>query len=378
MNGPAHIGRQRAHTIVITPGDDDVAALSLTLKTGVTGAKNVGDRQYARGAFVPVGGAYAPSSNPQVAWGGADGSAADALLAEYDPAAGTVHALRTPGQREPRNAPWRVGKDITLWADKTKASKGFVLRGSMMGDAGFDQHVYIAAGSLPGQAGLVLHHDAPGAPAESNIVYEGGGTRPTIWSDALRIGAGVTKLCQDRTAPPDNNSPDWVYLNATKHGGNRFSGFLASRFSGADAFLSFEAGGPLREASALHDFAYTRDKRFLRRAAFSIARHLWTNGNPKYDAPLWIEEVDEPDVQEPNGHPMRVHVQLDRKATHEHPCKPGKLTGMFKLHKKEPIVETPPCKGSRPPSSTIPPTGNSYGVTTLLMSGFGGLPNPRA
>lgn len=376
MTMPAHLARARDQRALITP-DDDQASLSLTPRVAVSGVERVGDRQAARGVFVPVGGAFAPSSNPQVAWGGADGSAADAILAEYDPATGTVHPLRTLNQREPRNQPWVVGKNIALLADKGKRAKGLVIRGSMMGDAGFDQHVFIAAAS-PGNVPLVLHHDQPGAPAESNTVYEGGGARPTVWSDALRIGAGVTQVCQPKTAPPDNSAPDWVFLNATKHGGARYAGWLATRFAAADAFVSFEQGGPLREASSLHDFAFTRDKRWLRRSALSIAMHLWTNGNPKYDAPLWIEEVDEPFVQEPNGHPMRCHIQLDRKAKHAHPCQPGQLEGVFKIHKKEPIVETPPCKGSKPPASVVPPTGFSYGVTTLLMSGFGGLPNPRA
>lgn len=377
MTLPTHIGRSRSQSIVVTPGDDDLAALSLTLRTGVPGVRNVGDRQPARGAFVPVGGAYAASNNPQVNWGGADGSAADVMLAEYDAKTGSVYPLRTIAQREPRNFPWFVGKNISILGNASRSSKGIVIRGSMMGDAGFDQHVYIA-GQGNGDAPLVLHHDQKGAPAESNIVYEGGGARPTIWSDALRIGAGVDELCAGHSGVPNAKTPDWVYLNATKHGGNRFSGFLASRFKAADAFLSYEVGGMVRPASSLHDYAFTRDKRWLRRAALSIANTLWTNGNPKFDAPMWIEEVDEEEIpDEPAGHLVRVHCQFDPADTHVHPCKPGTKPKKIKWNVREPISEGPPCDGANP-KKTAPPSGISYGVTTLFMSGYGSLSHPKA
>lgn len=387
QNQPSRIGRSRIQLFMFVD-EPDLAALSLDVAVGVTPARNVGDRQEPKGAFVPVGFAVAASSNPQVNFGGADGVYSGAILAEYDPAGGKVYPLLKLGQRDTRTLPWIVGKNVELLADPTKPSQGVVIRGNLMGEKGYDAHVYIAGVSNKGPGSpIILHHETPGAPKNSTLAYEGDGSRPTELSDALRIGAGVDVLCQPVTASSRPTGPDWVYFNGTKHGGAKFSGYLATRFAAADAMLSHETGGPLRESSSLHDYAYTRDGRYLRRGALSISYHLWTDGNPRYDAPLWIEQVDEPEnVQEPQGHPMRCHIQLDRDAYHPHLCKPGRLNGMFKVHKKEPMVELPPCEGARQtvpgggdiPQKTAPAAVSAYYAGELLINGLSFISHPDA
>lgn len=259
MNMPAHIGRDREQAFLLVD-DPDLAALSLTIRVGVTPAKNVGDVQNPRGAFIPVGGAVAASKSPQTYYGGADGVTSPVLLAEYDAQTQQVFELTDLGTRNTRTVPWVVGKNISLLCDPTKSSKGHVLRGSKMGDAGFDAHVYMAG--TPGDSPIILHHDTPNAPVNSTRGFEGDLSRPALISDALRIGAGIDNLCNIDPKYAVGVAPgrDWVFFNGTKHGGLRFSGYLATRFAASDAFLSYEVGGPLRDASSLHDLAYTDRK----------------------------------------------------------------------------------------------------------------------
>jgi hypothetical protein len=376
MHGQPHIGKDRDGRFLLTRNTQQVAT-SLTPRVGLTGVSRVGDNQEARGVFFPTGGAVATARNP-AAFGGADGLTADAILAEYDAANALVYALDSLGQRAAQLAPWVVGSNISLLADPKRDSKGVVVRGCMFGDAGFSQHVYIAAAGQPGQAPLILHHDTPNAPTNSTDAYEGDGSRPAKVSDALRIGAGVDKLCQPLTSAGPQPGPDWVYLNATKHGGNRNSGYLAARFAAADAMLSHETGGPLRESSSHHDFARTRDGRMLRRGAISIANHLWTNGNPDFDAPMWIEEVDEGEVMEPEGHLIRVHCQYDPRDTHPHLCPPGHKRKKIKWHVRQTMPELPPCEGSKYADNTLPRVPQAYYAGQTLLNGVGFLSHPGA
>jgi hypothetical protein len=373
----APIGKAREARFMLT-GKASQLATSVTPRVGVPGVDRVGDHQETRGVFFPAGGAVATTRTP-AEFGGADGLTGDVLLAEYEAATGRVYALDRLGQRTAGVVPWVVGRNISLLADDKRNSQGVVVRGCMFGDAGFDAHVYIAAAGKPGQAPITLHHDTPGAPQNSTDAYEGDGSRPAKLSDALRIGAGVDVLCQGKTASGPPAGPDWVYFNATKHGGTRNSGYLASRFAAADALLSHEGGGPLREASSLHDYTSTRDKRMLRRGALSIANALWTNGNPEYDAPLWLEEVNEPeDVMEPAGHATRVHAQFDEDDTHPHQCPPGKKAKKIKWHVRQTMPELPPCEGQKYADNSLPVVPQSYYAGQAMLNGVGFLSHPGA
>lgn len=392
MSEPAHIGKQRIHAFLSTD-DISLAGTSLTLFVNVPGVKLVGNRQEAQGAFAQIGKAVAKAAGGRL--GLLDGGASDAILAEYVPSSGKyagsdkVHVLRSrAGERDPNFEPWTVGRDIRVVVpDPTKPAIGVVVRGSMPGDRGFDQHVFIGFNEKDGKPlTIILHHEAPDAPKSSTLAYEGDGTRPAMLSDALRIGAGVDALCQlppqiGKTVAKPNEAagPDWVYLNATDHGGPRFSGYLASRFAERDALLSFEAGGPLRHAPDNHSYALTRDKRYLGRGALSIAMALWSNGNPDFTAPLGIEEVDEPPVQMPEGHPVRCPIQFDPQDFHPHLCAPGKLPKVVKVHTRFPVAELPKCHGTQTANQVPPATDvRVYTGGMMMIAGLSVLSHPDA
>lgn len=384
----AHIGDKPRQAFLLTDNPEQ-AATSLTPEVAVVGVDRVGDRQPGRGLFFGVGRAVAATRNPQKDYGGADAVTSDAMLAEYDPKTKRVYPLDKIGTRNPRTKPWTVGKDITALCDPNKPAVGVVVRGSLMGDKGFDAHVFIASAAGPrgAQAPIILHHEQPNPPDNSTLAYDpdAQSNRVAPLSDALRIRGGVAAVCQPKTGV---KLPDlfWVYLNGTRSGG-RESGWLATTFDKEDALLSVEVGGPLRPSSALHETAVTSDGRSLRVGALSCDA-LFTRGNPQFDAPLWIEDVEEPNVQEPSGHPVRVHIQHDRDGPngpwkHKFVCKPGEKIGMRKVWVASPVVETPPCKGQKKPVTgpalaTLPATSLGYFVGVHLANGFAGLSHPGA
>lgn len=385
-----HIGDKPRMAFLLTQDPEQVAT-SITPERAVVGVDRVGDNQPGAGLFYPIAGrAVARTRNPRRDYGGADGITSDAILAEYDPTTKRVYALDTLGSRNPRTAPWEVGKDIALLADARKPSKGVVVRGCLTGEKGFDAHVYIAAAAGPraGQAPIILHHEQPNPPDNSTLAYDpdGASNRVAPLSDALRIRAGLATLCQPITGVKE---PElyWVYLNGTRSGG-RESGWLATTFDREDALLSNEVGGPLRPSSVKHELGITSDKRSVRVGALSCDA-LFTRGNPEFDAPLWIEDVEEPNVQEPSGHPVRVHIQHDKDGTngpHTHGfiCKPGQRIGMRKVWVAAPVVEGPPCKGQRkkpitgPARDMLPSTSLGYFAGIHQSNGLGFLSHPGA
>lgn len=398
----AHVGQSRKNKFLLTDDPSQVAK-SLTPEVAVAGTDRAGDEQGVAGVFFGMGGAVASVSNPQVDYGGADGITGDAILAEYVPpkgaiasvvagapgSVGQVFALDAIGRRNQRVDPWTVGKNISLLCDPTKPSKGIVVRGTMLGDAGFDAHVYIAGidtvggGSPP----IILHHRPANAPQNSTPAYDPDARSSAIGllSDALRIMGGVDKFCDARaTAPSDEDRVYWVYLNGTKHGGNRHSGWLATTFADAEGLLSREVYGPLRAASSLHDLATSDEGRPIRPGAVDCDA-LFTRGNPRFDAPLWIEDVDEGTVMEPEGHKMRVHCQQDMRDVHAFMCKPGTRPHKRKWWVKQAVVETPPCKGQKPPKPVtgppehaLPYLPQAYFVGSHLAGGYSFLSHPGA
>lgn len=402
----AHIGQSRKNAFLLTDDPSQVAK-SLTPEVAVAGVDRAGDEQAVSGLFYGVGRAVATVANPQVDYGGADGVTGDAMLAEYVPpkgqiasvvagqagSAGLVYPLDRLGKRNALVKPFIVGKNIALLCDPTKPSNGVVVRGSLLGDPGFDAHVYIASpdpklGQVPP---IILHHWPPNAPVNSTIAYDpdGNSKRAAPLSDSLRIRGGVNMLCPGTTAPPDDGDAYWVYLNGTQHGGNRLSGFLAATFANAEALLSREGYGPLRPATELHEFAVTTDLRSLRAGALDCDS-LFTRGNPEFDAPLWIEDEEEPEVMEPSGHAVRVHCQHDKDGKngpydHGFMCRPTKRRGMRKWWVKQTVTETPPCKGQKPgkpttgpPAAALPALPMAYFVGSHMANGIGFLSHPGA
>lgn len=393
----ASIGNTRRHAFILDDEPDNVAT-TLTPEVAVVSVENAGDHGEVAGNFYGMGRAVASVRNPQRDYGGADGIVSDCMLAEYDPSTKKVYPLDTLGARTIRTKPWTVGKDVQLLCDPNKPSKGIVVRGNKTGDAGFDAHVYIAAPTTPGggSSPIILHHRFMTAapPTLSTVAFDD--TVNSGWkaelSDALRIVAGIDWVCPPTTSPVKPKPVNWVVLNATQSGG-KFSGFLAAAYSGGSALLSDEMGGFLAMAtSPAHDLGYGHDglpiRRGMQHADALIGRGTPNpkgGNNPKYEAPAWVEDVEEPDVMEMQGHPSRVHYQYDSDDTHDDVCS-GRPSGKRKWHKREPIVETPPCEGTKPPkyasdgnvTEAMPATGMSYFVGTQMMNGLFLLSNPRA
>lgn len=385
-----HLGNSKA-VIFMLDDNPDGAAKSLTLTYATLSSIRVGDHKPGAGQFIPVGGAVAETRNPEKDYGGADGALGHGvMLAEYVPgpsgatvaggaSAGQVFPLDNLGRRTTRLKPWIVGQNISLLCDPTRPSKGFVLRGNQMGDKGFDAHVYIAASGGPGvTAPIILHHRSPNPPQNSTPAYD-----PDIpqnqapLSDALRIVSGIDGFCKlGKTVSKPRAVIRWVAINATLSGG-RFSGYFAAHYAGGTALHSAETSGNLTISTSKHDLGHGDDGIAIRPGA-NHCDGLWTRGNPEFDAPLDIEDVEEPDVMDQEGHPMRVHCQHDKDVDHAFVCGPRK--GKRRWHKKEPIVERPPCEGAKQPGHSVvfPATAIGYFVGQLEMNGMALISNPRA
>lgn len=391
-----HLGNSKA-VIFMLDDNPDGAAKSLTLTYATLSSIRVGDHKPGAGQFVPVGTAVAETRTPEKDYGGADGAVGGGvILAEYVPAGpliggntivggaptatSRVYPLDNLGQRTSRLKPWIVGQNISLLCDPTKPSKGFVLRGNQMGDKGFDAHVYIAAPAGPGvSAPIILHHRSPNPPQNSTPAYD-----PDLpqnqapLSDALRIVSGIDGFCKKPGATSSKAQAviRWVVINATLSGG-RFSGYFAAHYAGGTALHSAETSGNLTISTSKHNLGIGDDGIAIRPGA-NHCDGLWTRGNPKFDAPLDIEDVEEPDVMDQEGHPMRVHCQHDNDVKHSFTC--GPRDGLRRWHIKEPIVERPPCEGAKQPGHSVvfPTTAIGYFVGQLEMNGVALLSNPRA
>lgn len=395
-----HIGNSKA-VIFLLDDNPDGAAKSLTMSYATTSGVRVGDHKPGAGQFVPVGTAVARSRRPERDFGGADGAVGGGvMLAEYVPGGGfnsgpitgggaaapqngigsPVYPLDNLGKRTPQLEPWIVGKNISLLCDPTKPSKGFVLRGNQMGDGGFDAHVYIAAPSGLGGAPIILHHRNPNPPQNSTQAYDPDSPQNQApLSDALRIVSGIDGFCKKpgTTSSTPQAVIRWVAINATLSGG-RFSGYFAAHYAAGTALHSAETSGNLTIATSKHDMGIGDDGISIRPGA-NHCDGLWNRGNPDFDAPLWIEDVEEPDnVMEPEGHPTRVHCQHDKDEMHGFTC--GPRAGVRKWHKKEPIVERPPCEGAKQPGHSVvfPNQPIGYFVGQFESGSLTLLSSPRA
>lgn len=369
-----HVGQTRRQTFMV---DDkpDLVTFSMTPETMVLAVDQVGDQQDADGIFWPVGGrAVATIRNQSVDYGGGSGITCDAMLAEYDPATGLVYQLLNLGARNGRVRPWKVGDNVSLLANPAVKSQGVVIRGSELGIKGMKAHVYIAGQSpkMPGQEPIILHHRFVTAapPTLSTIGFDDNVNSEVKaeLSDSLRINSGVDSICPPKTSSNKQKRIWWTTLNGTMSGG-KFSGWLATTHADGIALHSNEMAGALRLSTKTHDLGYTHEGKPVRPGAVSCDT-LFTRGNPKFDRPLDIEDVDEPPVAEPQGHPERVYCQQDRKAKHRYPC--GEREGVQKWHYRSPVVETPPCDGSKnpvtgPELSILP---SLYFVGAGLMNGY--------
>lgn len=372
-----HIGQSRRQVFLL---DDrpDLVAHSITPETMVSAVDRVGDHQDADGLFWPVGGrALARIKNQSVDYGGGSAITCDAMLAEYDPATGEVHLLERLGQRNPRTDPWVVGQNISLLADPNVPSEGVVIRGSQVGAAGMSAHVYIQAPPRKGRAGtpIILHHRTPNPPQNSTLAYDPDAPQNSApLSDALRIVGGIDNVCKPRTLSKPDDPIDWVVLNGMQSGG-RFSGFLATAYPDSVAFHSHLMKGPLRPSTKVHDLGAAHDKFPVRQGALD-ADALITRGNPDFDCPAWVEDEDEPIVTEPQGHPVRVHFQADPRDRHIGIC--GLKPKVRKWHVRQPIVETPPCKGAdkTAPGAAILPS--AYFAGSMLTNGYRFVSHPDA
>lgn len=291
--------------------------------------------------------------------------AADTIFAELDANNVDVFPLERIGKRLAHARPWKVGKNITLLPSVAGPKFGVVVRGASIGAAGLNDHYFITAAAAPGGSptDIILHHRSPNPPFNSTVAYDPDpvtGIKARL-SDALRIGPGPTQFCAAGTTTGDPTEEFWVYINATQHGG-RFSGWFAAAFASEDAAFSFEVMGPLRPATKKHNLAFSRRLppaargRAFNTGAFDCEAN-WTRGNPKFDAPMEILDVEEPDVQEPEGFPIRVWLMHDKDEFHPWMCKPFKLPGKRRWHLRSPVQETPPCDASKA-YATVDSNGN--------------------
>lgn len=229
--------------------------------------------------------------------------------------------------------------------------------------SGHDDHETLAF--APGGP-LVADHEsvAPGAFSRWVWGMETGGegidaSRGSGLHDVLRVRGMATDLCPGKTGVPGAARANSLYLNATKSAGT-LTGWLPATFATHDALLSHEKRGPLRPATDLHALGRSWEARTLVPGALDCDA-LWTRGDPAYDAPLEIEDVEEPQVGE-GTFPLRVHIQYDSGVKHQGPC--GERKGLRRLHVKVPVALKPSCTPTKMPVITGPGDANGNPTRT--------------
>jgi hypothetical protein len=303
-----------------------------------------------------------------------------AFLAEYD-GVDTVTLLERVGAPHPWQRGWTVGDDVRLLAPAGQPATGIVVRGASTGAQAPNDHYFIAADAGPSNRGgsVILHHSSPNPPDNSTLAFDPDTQgRHGLLSDALRVRGGIRLFtCAGGVTgvpqPPDVDAPDWVTLNATRHGGPRFSGWLAATFASVDAFLSGEVfGAPLVAAGPEQQLGVSADGRPWRVGGIN-AKGLIGVHNGKHAPFNWTDDP-EPPVIFGEGFRYRADAMIDYKGRRKHSYGNGcEGDGVREISIVLPIGQPPECDPTKPVDLEPVPGEYEYPPNRIFYSPGGQL-----
>lgn len=271
--------------------------------------------------------------------------AADAFFAIYSAKSKEVALLDDiNGKLHPGAYTLDVGVNVEIAGNEKRSGRGIVLRTAEYGSDGIAKNVFI-----PISGDLIAHHRPEDPPKNSTLVHDPG--EDDDWAGGLhhplRVRKFIDQFCK---AVTDTDNPLYAPLfNFTRNGDGTVA-HGAAHFNAAEACLSYEANGPLRESAPKHKLGETADAQ-VRAGAIDLNAYFG-DGTDAHTAPIEFN-VAEP-WQEGKRSFFVTDPEIRYDANEQHPFQCGPRKGKWKLWDTAPLqVYDPP--GKKPPTDEPPP-----------------------
>jgi hypothetical protein len=157
--------------------------------------------------------------------------------------------------------------------------------------------------------------------------------------------------------PPDTDGWDYAIALQGSNTPKGIGGFLFATFDPADAHLSHEAFGPLREASSKHFIGYGDQD--IHSGALSTMALFYDGvdvGKASRDGPLPFED----DWLDPPRYDIPIPCELVWNPDYRYQAKCGPVKGRWEIQGYIPVAEPPPCEDTKEEQKGTTNDGNPY------------------